>query len=149
MSVRNANDPPSCDLARSSCPSSKINDNDGCTLWPPNHKLIDVAIEGVMDGDSVYNDVTLTITGVTQDEPVNGLGDGDSSPDAIIQAGDPIDSVLIRSERAGGGNGRVYVVSFTADDGFESCAGSVTVGAPHDRKDTAVDDGQSYDSTLP
>jgi hypothetical protein len=111
--------------------------------------MISVIIDGVTDEGSVYNDVVLTITGVTQDEPVNGLGDGDSSPDAVVQIGDPADSVLIRAERAGNGNGRVYVVNFIADDGYESCSGSVTVTVPHSRKSIAVDDGQNYDSTQP
>ena len=93
--------------------------------------------------------MTLQITGVTQDEPVNGGGDGDTSPDAVIQAADPADSVLIRAERSGQGNGRVYEVSFIADDGFESCTGSVSIGVPHNRKGTPVDDGQAFDSTQP
>ncbi len=63
------------------------------------------------------------------------------------------DDVLIRAERTGLGgvqeNGRVYVVSFTASDGFESCTGSVSIGVPHDRKDTPLDDGQSMDATQP
>ena len=67
--------------------------------------------------------------------------------------GNPADSVLIRAERTGLGgaqeNGRVYALSFSADDGFESCNGTVTVGVPHDRKDDPVDDGQLFDSTLP
>ncbi|MEO2166831.1 MAG: hypothetical protein ABGY42_01675, partial [bacterium] len=74
------------------------------------------------------------------------------SPDAVIQFGDPAESVLLRSERTGLGgaqeDGRVYVVSFTADSGGDSCTGAVTVGVPHDRKDTSVDDGQLFDSTL-
>ena len=63
----------------------------------------------------------------TQDEPVSGSGDGESSPDAVIQVGDPADTVLIRRERSKDGNGRVYEVAFTADDGFESCAGVLQV----------------------
>ena len=103
-----------------------------------------------MDADAEYNNVTLQITGVTQDEPLNGGGDGDTSPDAIIRTGSPADSVLIRSERSGAlENGRVYVVNFTASDGSESCNGSVSIGVPHDRKDTPVDDGQNFDSTQP
>ena len=102
-----------------------------------------------MDADSEHNTVTLQITTVTQDEPVNGLGDGDSSPDAVIQVSDPTDSVLIRAERSGTGNGRVYSIGFTASDGFESCNGTVEVTVPHSRKSGAVDDGQGYDSTLP
>ena len=151
VSVLNVNDPPQCDLAQSACPASKLDDRDGCLLWPPNHKMVSVGIVGVTDPDA--DGVTIEITGVTQDEPVNGQGDGDSSPDAVIQAGAPADSVLLRAERTGLGgaqeNGRVYAVSFSADDGIDSCSGSVTVGVPHDRKDTPVDDGQLFDSTQP
>ncbi len=73
----------------------------------------------------------------------------DSSPDAVIQAGDPADTVLIRRERFKDGNGRVYEVAFTADDGFENCAGVVQVSVPRRRKRDAVDDGQFFDSTQP
>jgi hypothetical protein len=149
ISVRNINDPPSCHLARAVCSDSKIKGNNDCSIWPPNHKMAPVSIAGVMDADSIYNMVTLQITGVSQDEPTEGTGDGDASPDAVVQADSPADSVLIRAERSGQEDGRVYTVYFTADDGFESCTGSVTVGVPHDRKDTPVDSGQSFDSTQP
>ena len=43
------------------------------------------------------NNATITITGVTQDEPTNGLGDGDTGPDAIING----NTVLLRAERSG------------------------------------------------
>ena len=144
--------PPRCDLGRSVCPEStfKTKENvDTCVMWPPNHKLLSASIVGVTDADSGLDDVTVRITAVTQDEPLDGTGDGDTSPDAIIQSGDPADSVLLRSERSGLENGRVYVVHFTADDGIESCTGSVTVGVPHDRQDTPIDDGQAFDSTQP
>jgi hypothetical protein len=138
--VRNINDPPSCELAQPSHDS----------LWPPNHNMHEITIEGVMDADSEYNTITLDVTGVTQDEPVNGLGDGDSSPDAVIQNDAVADTVLIRAERSGKkGNGRVYQINFTASDGAESCQGRVQVTVPHSRQSTAVDDGQVYDSTQP
>ncbi len=73
--VKNMNDPPVCDAAR-----AKPN-----LLWPPNHQLVPVAIVGVTDTDK--DPVTITPTAVTQDEPVDGLGDGDTSPDAMIQSG--------------------------------------------------------------
>lgn len=81
------------------------------SLWPPNHKLMPVQIIGVTDPDNLQ--VTLHVTTVTQDEPVKGLGDGDTSPDAVVQG----QGVLLRAERAGTGNGRVYQVNFFADDG--------------------------------
>ena len=52
-------------------------------------------------------------------------------------------------ERAGGGDGRVYEISFRADDGKGgSCSGSVRVGVPHSQNGAAaVDSGQRFDST--
>jgi hypothetical protein len=135
ITVLDIDDPPACTLAQ---PSLAL-------MWPPNHKLLSAGILGVTDPND--DTVTVTITGVTQDEPVNGLGDGDTSPDAVIQG----DGVLLRAERAGTGNGRVYRVSFTADDGFGGrCTGSVKICVPHDRHaDVCVDDGQRYNSTRP
>jgi hypothetical protein len=149
ITVQNVNDPPDCTLAMASCDESKLMSNEGCMLWPPNHGMVPVSIVGISDPES--DEVALQITGVTQDEPVNGEGDGGSSPDAVLLS----DQVLLRAERTGltGGavaNGRVYSVHFTADDGEGgTCTGSVEVGVPHDRKGTANDDGQDYDSTLP
>lgn len=135
ITVLDINDPPACALAQ---PSLDL-------LWPPNHKLVSVGIIGVADPND--DTITITATGVTQDEPENGLGDGDTNPDAVIQGSE----VLLRAERAGTGNGRVYRVSFTADDGFGGrCTGSVKVCVPHDRhSDVCVDDGQHYNSTQP
>jgi hypothetical protein len=135
ISVQNLNDPPNCTLAQASLTS----------LWPPNHQIVSVGITGVTDPD---NEVAITITGVTQDEPVNGLGDGDTSPDAVLQGS----TVLLRAERSGTGNGRVYGVQFTADDGQGGmCSGVVTVGVPKSMKPGTpiIDDGQLYDSTQP
>jgi K319-like protein/Kelch motif protein len=113
-------------------------------LWPPNHKLILVNILGVTDPDNLST--TIAVTAVTQDEPVNGLGDGDTSPDAVIQG----QGVLLRAERAGTGNGRVYHVSFTATESQGgSCTGAVNVSVPHDKQSTAIDDGQLYNSLQP
>jgi hypothetical protein len=137
--VENTNDPPSCNLAMA---------NIGI-LWPPNHKLIPINITNVTDPNN--ESVTINITSVTQDEPVNGLGDGDTSPDAYIQnqSGTATQSVLLRSERAGGGDGRIYRINFTASDGIESCNGSVKVQAPISLKKPAIDGGQTVDSTHP
>jgi hypothetical protein len=138
VTVGNINDPPRCDLARPSRP----------VLWPPDHKLVPVGISGVTDPDN--DRVTLRITRVTQDEPVKGTGDADTSPDAVVRDG----TVQLRAERIDDGNGRVYRVAFTADDGRSIdgvCSGAVTVAVPPNMRTgtVAVDDGQHYDATSP
>lgn len=132
--VQDTNDPPVCTLAQPSVAS----------LWPPNHTMVPVTIMGVSDPNDQA--ITITYTAVTQDEPVNGLGDGDTSPDAAVSG----NQILLRAERAGTGNGRVYQVHFTAtDDQGGSCNGSVKVGVPHSKKDTAGDNGQLFNSFGP
>jgi hypothetical protein len=132
--VQNVNDPPVCTAAHAS-PDK---------LWPPNHRMVPISIMGVTDPDN--HQVTITFSAVTQDEPVKGLGDGDTSPDAVPSG----QTVLLRAERSGTGNGRMYEVHFTADDGQGGvCEGTVRVQVPHHKKDNAVDDGQTFNSLLP
>ena len=115
-------------------------------LWSPNHQLVPIAVTGVTDSNG--GAVPITVTGVTQDEPVNAKGDGNTSPDAVIQAG----AASVRAERSAKGNGLVYQLSFKTDDGQGGvCTGPVKVGVPHSmgKGVTAIDDGQVYDSTVP
>ncbi len=132
----NVNCPPCCRYAYAS-PE---------VLWPPNHKLVDITIMNVTDRDG--DPITITITAIYQDEPTNGLGDGDTSPDGF---GVGTDTAQVRSERSGTANGRVYHIYFMAEDGMGGvCEGEVTVSVPHDQRDEpAVDDGPLYDSTMP
>ncbi len=134
VTVRDIYVPPDCSSAQPSIP----------TLWPPNHKFQLVRIVGVNEHDPEITVVTA-VTGTYQDEPVAGTEDGDTAPDAVIQ---PDGSVLLRAERANRGNGRVYHVFFTADDGYGgSCSGAVTVCAPITRNGSCIDEGPLYDST--
>lgn len=108
--------------------------------WPPNHRLRLATITGIADADG--NPVTTTVTGVTQDEPLNGVGDGDTSPDAF--PGPAADQVWLRAERSGTGDGRVYRIAFQATDGLGGvCTGVVGVGVPHDQgaHSTPIDSG--------
>jgi len=117
-------------------------------LWPPDHKFRTVKVTGVTDPDG--DPVTATITGVTQDGPLNGLGDGDTSPDA--KHGPSSESVLLRAERSGTGDGRVYRIAFTASDGKGgTCSGGITVGVPHDQRPgaTPIDSGLVVNSFGP
>jgi predicted extracellular nuclease len=114
-------------------------------LWPANHKLVPVSVQGVTDpeGDAF----TIMIDGIWQDEPVNGDNDGNTSPDAFIYG--PNDFEL-RAERDGEANGRAYHVYFTAADATGSCSSEVVVYAPLNKGKYGprVDDGPLYDSTL-
>jgi hypothetical protein len=117
------------------------------SLWPPNHKLRLVAVTGASDPEG--DTIATGVTGVTQDEPVNGLGDGDVSPDAVL--GPASNEVRVRAERAGTRNGRVYRIAITVEDELGlTCSGTLRVAVPHDQAHPAVDSFPlSFDSTLP
>jgi uncharacterized repeat protein (TIGR01451 family) len=126
-----------------------VNHNPVCTalsagpqLWPPNHKLHLVTVGGATDPDG--NPLTTTITGVTQDEPLNEQGDGNTEPDAF--PGPSSDEAFIRAERSGTGDGRVYALHVTVTDGLGGeCSGTANVSVPHDQSGRpAVDSGQLY-----
>jgi hypothetical protein len=112
-------------------------------LWPPNHSLALVGLSGATDPDG--DTVALDVKSVTQDEPINGLGDGDTSPDA--QTGPSSGQVYLRAERSGTGDGRVYRITFEGNDGNGGfCDGVVSVVVPHDLHTAAVDSGPRIDS---
>lgn len=113
------------------------------TLWPPNHRFVSIDVLGVTDPKG--NAITLTIDSIFQDEPVDAPGSGKTGPDGW---GVGSASATVRAERVEGGNGRVYRISFTADDGYGTCSKEVLVGVPEGRKGTPVDDGTLYDSTV-
>ncbi|MFL6194675.1 MAG: hypothetical protein ACJ75H_10930, partial [Thermoanaerobaculia bacterium] len=108
------NAPPDCTAAFAS----------PATVWPPNGRFVPVSIQGVTDpeGDSV----TVTMTGVRQDEPLQGASNA-------FGIGTP--GVQLRADRDGKGDGRVYHLSFTASDpSGGTCTGSVAVCVPHDQE---------------
>ncbi len=101
-------------------------------LWPPNHKLVDVRV-GYEATDQCG--VPVCRLGVTSNEPVNGLGDGDTAPDWIV-----VDehTVRLRAERAGFGRGRVYTVAVTcADSAGGQARATTTVLVPKSMKEHA------------
>jgi hypothetical protein len=119
---------------------------DSALLWPPNHTLRLVSLGGATDPDG--DTVTLTVTAVTQDEALDGLGDGDTAPDAV--AGPASNQVSLRAERSGPGDGRVYRIAFGGDDGRGgTCTGTVTVGVPHNQGRAPVDSGLVVNSFGP
>jgi len=135
------------------------------TLWPPNHKFTSIDLTGGVDHDrdskksrgkkpkkkgaraeeksDQGDSSSITITSIFQDEPINAKGDGNTVPDARgIGGGSP----EVRTERSGGGDGRVYHINFVADSDGRSCTGTVTVCVPTSRKRDCVDGGPIYDS---
>lgn len=122
------NQPPTCSAAFAS----------PATIWPPNGQLVPLSILGVTDPDG--DPVSLTITGVRQDEPLQGAANA-------LGIGTPIASV--RADRSGKGDGRVYHLHFEARDAAgATCAGAVSVCVPHDRRPGATcgDGGALFNS---
>jgi HYR domain len=81
------------------------------TLWPPDHKMVDVTVS-VTAVDLVDPAPVIQIVSVSSDQPINGTGDGDTSPDWIITG--PL-TLQLRAERASGTT-RTYTITFTATD---------------------------------
>jgi len=110
-------------------------------MWSPNHKYrsFDVSdfVVSVADNCSDLRTADVIITHVTSDEAENakGKGDGNTNNDMVIGNG----SVDLRSERQGGGNGRVYTIHLAvADEHGNSSTASAQVHVPHNKKSTAV-----------
>lgn len=97
---------------------------DKSLLWPPNHQMELVTVNYTATDNC---SVSCVLT-VTSNEPINGLGDGDTSPDwEVIDA----HHVRLRSERAGNGNGRTYTITVTCQDpAGHTVVRTVTVKVP-------------------
>jgi hypothetical protein len=124
-------------------------------LWPPNHDLKDVeVVVRIRDRCSGRDDFDVELLDVASNEPDNGKGDGNTVNDiqgADIGTGDR--HVRLRAERAGGGNGRVYTLTYlvTDGDGNETNA-EAKVYVPHDAsdlKDLIGDDDGDRDDLEP
>jgi uncharacterized repeat protein (TIGR01451 family) len=117
------------------------------SMWPPNHKyqtfLVTNFVTGVTDNCGAIPVSSVVITKVTSDETENGNGDGNTSNDIVIAA--DCKSIQLRSERDGGGNGRVYTIFFKVVDSHGN-VGTATakVVVQHNPGETAVDSGVHY-----
>jgi hypothetical protein len=97
-------------------------------LWPPDHRMVPVTVHA--DAEDLCDPLGVTIESVSSDEPVDGLGDGDTAPDWEVTG--PL-AVRLRAERSGTSDGRVYRIRVRFSDG----AGNdrieyVEVVVPHD-----------------
>ncbi|MBV9211495.1 MAG: DUF5011 domain-containing protein, partial [Acidobacteria bacterium] len=118
-------------------------------LWPPNHKYVTVNLTQLVasasdgcDGGVDINDVF--ISKVTSDELENSSGDGNTLNDIVIASN--CKSVQLRAERDGGGNGRVYTLTFKVRDASgNTTTKTATVIVPHNGLGSgAVDSGVHY-----
>jgi hypothetical protein len=75
------------------------------SLWPPDHKMVPVTIT-VVSTDAVDPTPVCEIIDVASNQPVNGGGDGDTSPDWSVTG--PL-TVDLRAERTGTSD-RIYKV---------------------------------------
>lgn len=105
------------------------------TLWPPNHRMVAVTAS-VTVTDLTSGSAGFILTSVTSSEPDEGLGDGNFPNDIqgfIVGTSDT--SGLLRAERSGIGNGRVYTLTYGGTDLAENSATcNVTVTVPHDQR---------------
>jgi hypothetical protein len=100
-------------------------------LWPPNHKMVEVTVSVEFE-DICDPEPFCYILGVSSNEPINGPGDGNTEPDWEY-TDDPL-VVLLRAERSGGGDGRIYTIEVECMD----ASGNITmvdveVTVPHDK----------------
>ncbi len=124
-------------------------------LWPPNHDLKEVEIQvRIRDRCSGQDDFAVELIDAKSNEADNGRGDGNTDND--IQGADigtDDRNVRLRAERAGGGDGRVYTLTYriTDGDGNETNA-EVNVYVPHDAsdlKDLIGDEDRDRDDMKP
>lgn len=104
-------------------------------LWPPNHKLAtytpDMFLVRAEDACGRPIDLSgVEVLEVRSDEPDDGNGDGRTVGDITVLCPN---TVRLRAERMGGGDGRVYTILYrvTGENG-ESVDVEGTVIVPHD-----------------
>jgi hypothetical protein len=125
-------------------------------LWPPNHDMREVeARVRVEDGCSGEDDFDVVLVDVESDEPDNSTGDGNTTNDIQgANRGTDDRSILLRAERKGNGNGRVYTLTYEVTDGSgNKTEAEANVYVPHDASDLkdliAMMDGGDIDPICP
>jgi hypothetical protein len=110
------------------------------TLWPPNHKLVPLAVT-VSATDNADPDPVVALKSITMNEGEKTntfdpnydatVGEGNTTGDIQVDAGG---NIYLRAERSGTGSGRVYTITYTATDASGNTAStSATVTVPHNQ----------------
>ena len=115
-----------------------------------NHKYVSFSME---DFEVVVEDncgvASLVISRVTSDEAEDIIDplddpDGETLNDMVIS--NDCQSIMLRKERAGNGNGRVYTIELlVTDESDNSSTTNVLVYVPHHTGAVVVDDGPVYE----
>ncbi len=92
------------------------------TLWPPNHKMV-LITPVITATDNCDPDPVIELTSITMSE-----GEDDD-----IQV-DEDGNIYLRAERLGTGDGRIYIITYTATDvSGNSASASAAVTVPHNQ----------------
>ncbi|MFA5262764.1 MAG: immunoglobulin domain-containing protein [Opitutaceae bacterium] len=98
-------------------------------LLPANHRMVAVTVS-VTATDDMDAHPSSRIVSVTSNEPINGRGDGNTTPDWEITGALTLN---LRAERANGGDGRVYTITVeTKDAAGNATTATTTVVVPKD-----------------
>jgi len=98
-------------------------------LWPPNHKLVAIAV-AVNVSDNVDANPVVKLISITCDDACNPAQD-------IVEAAFGTDdrAFKLRADRTGGGSGRTYTITYEATDAAGNKAtATTTVIVPHDKR---------------
>ncbi len=104
-------------------------------LWPPNHKMI--TINAIVTTEDICDpDPEIRLVSITSNEPDNGQGDGNTVNDIQnAEFGTEDLSFQLRAERSGKGTGRVYTITYEAEDGSGNVGmASAMVTVPKNQK---------------
>ena len=108
------------------------------SLWPPNHRSVEVHATVTVNGGCTLACSTppsIVLTSVTSDEPDDAVSGGDGHTVNDIQdaeIGSADFDLSLRAERAESGDGRRYLISYAATDCTGVTVGSAAVFVPHD-----------------
>jgi uncharacterized protein len=101
------------------------------SLWPPNHKMVNVTINyGVTDNCTPTSAINCDLT-VASNEPPSPPGDGHTSADwTVVDA----HHVQLRADREASGSDRIYTITITCKDSSNNTTTkTVTVTVPHNQ----------------
>jgi rhamnogalacturonan endolyase len=99
-------------------------------LWPPNHRMVPVAVSAVVT-DAVDPSPATRIVMITSNEPTAGIDAEDLAPDWEITG--PL-AVNLRAERASEGSGRTYTITVESRDSSGNASRrTLQVVVPHNR----------------